>query len=87
MLALSSAYILLRPFFRLRPSLAPSSPAEPVPLEADAWELDLQGTDFPGSTPGMTQALREREHPHLRLKETVISVPRVEPGDQVYCEF
>ena len=84
MLALSSAYLILRPFFRLRPELA--ARGGDIPLEADAWELDLQGTDFPGSTPAMAQALLPREHPHLRLDKTVVSIPRVEPGDQVYCK-
>ena len=84
MLSLATAYIILRPFFRLRSELAG---AKDIPLEADAWELNLDGTDFPGSTPGMTQAVLSREHPHLRLDETVVSIPRVEPGDQVYCEW
>ncbi|KAH9935185.1 DUF1479-domain-containing protein [Epithele typhae] len=33
---------------------------------------------------GMTQALLPHLHPHLRLDETVVPIPTVEPGDQVY---
>ncbi|KAF9218717.1 DUF1479-domain-containing protein, partial [Gyrodon lividus] len=48
------------------------------------WELNLEGSDFPGSVPGKTQELNDDTHPHLRLAETMVSVPRIEPGDQVY---
>jgi len=34
--------------------------------------------------PGKTQELNEATHPHLRLAETMVSIPRIEPGDQVY---
>lgn len=36
---------------------------------------------------GKTQELNEMTHPHLRLGKTMVSVPRVEPGDQVYCAW
>lgn len=35
---------------------------------------------------GKAQVLNDKSHPHLRLDKTVTSIPRVEPGDQVYCE-
>ncbi len=87
MLSLATAYIILRPFFRLRPEHASkaSTPAE-IPLHADAWVLDLENTEFPGSTPGKTQAITPATHPHLRIDKTVVSIPQVSPGDQVYCE-
>ncbi|KAM5537853.1 hypothetical protein V8D89_008495 [Ganoderma adspersum] len=85
MLSLSTAYIILRPFFRLRSEYASkaSTPAE-IPLQADAWVLDLENPEFPGSTPGKTQAITPATHPHLRIDKTVVSIPRVNPGDQVY---
>ncbi|KAI0774861.1 DUF1479-domain-containing protein [Trametes elegans] len=85
MLSLATAYLILRPFFRLRPTLdaAVRTPAD-IPLDANAWALDLDSPAFPGSTPGKTQAITPATHPHLRLEETVVSIPRVEPGDQVY---
>lgn len=88
-LNLSTAYILLRPFFRPKPSalrLAGSSGTGAIPLEFDHWEVDLESTAFPGSEMGQAQVLSEATHPHLRLGKTVTSIPRVEPGDQVYCK-
>lgn len=88
MLSLATAYIILRPFFSLRPELASRvSGGADIPLEADAWVLDLDNPAFPGSTPGKTQAITPVTHPHLRIDQTVVSIPRVEPGDQVYCEL
>ncbi|OAX35739.1 DUF1479-domain-containing protein [Rhizopogon vinicolor AM-OR11-026] len=71
MLSLSTAYIMLRPFFR------------PGPVGGE-WELDLESNLFPGSVPGKTQELNEETHPHLRLGETMTSIPKIHPGDQVY---
>lgn len=78
MLSLASAYILLRPFFRPRDAASSS-------LKFDDWVPDLDSPAFPGSSIGKTQELNERTHPHLQLARTMVSVPRVEPGDQVYC--
>ncbi|KAF9019190.1 DUF1479-domain-containing protein [Hymenopellis radicata] len=72
-LKLSSAYILLRPFFR---------PSDSGRLSD--WELDLDTTSFPGARIGTTQELNPKTHPHLRLDETMVAVPKVQPGDQVY---
>ncbi|KAJ3505316.1 hypothetical protein NLJ89_g7485 [Agrocybe chaxingu] len=77
MLNLSSAYILLRPFFRPLNPLSDS-------LKFEDWTVDLDSSAFPGSSIGKTQELNEKTHPHLRLGKTMVSIPRVEPGDQVY---
>ncbi|RPD57920.1 DUF1479-domain-containing protein [Lentinus tigrinus ALCF2SS1-7] len=85
MLPLATAYVILRPFFSLRPELAGGfNDAADIPLDADAWVLDLDSSAFPGSTPGKTQAITPVTHPHLRIDKTIVSLPRVEPGDQVY---
>lgn len=76
------AYILLRPFFKPRLSASSSE----VPLGFEHWELNLDGTEFPGSEL-TAQVLTEKTHPHLRLDKMVTSIPKVEPGDQVYCTF
>ncbi|RDB20698.1 Uncharacterized protein YbiU [Hypsizygus marmoreus] len=76
LLTLSSAYIMLRPFFRPRSAHSTS-------LNFEDWEVDIDGTSFPGSGMGKTQELNETTHPHLRL-DKMVSMPRVEPGDQVY---
>ncbi|KAF5309928.1 hypothetical protein D9619_010556 [Psilocybe cf. subviscida] len=77
MLALASAYVSLRPFFR------PKN-AQSASLAFDDWTVDLDTPAFPGSSIGKTQELNARTHPHLRLGRTMVSVPGVEPGDQVY---
>ncbi|KDQ56262.1 hypothetical protein JAAARDRAFT_70590 [Jaapia argillacea MUCL 33604] len=74
-LSLATAYIILRPFFR---STSPTS------LKADDWVVDLENPTFPGSKITMTQALSNDTHPHLRLNDSIVSIPKVEPGDQVY---
>jgi len=77
MLSLASTYIILRPFFRQKPGVNGS-------LAFDDWELAIDDTCFPGSFMAKTQELSETTHPHLRLDKTMISIPKIEPGDQVY---
>lgn len=72
MLRLSIAYIMLRPFFRQKDG-------------SDEWEVDLEGTSFPGAHLGGKQFLSKGTHPHLQLDKTLVGIPTVEPGDQVYC--
>jgi len=79
MLSLASAYTILRPFFRPRVGLQSDS------LKFEDWEVDIHGPSFPGSGMGKAQELNIKTHPHLRLDRTMVSMPRVEPGDQVYC--
>ncbi|CAL1711617.1 unnamed protein product [Somion occarium] len=80
-LSLSTAYIILRPFFRPKPGRIVDGK---VSLTADDWELNLDGTDFPGSQMAKAQLLNEETHPHLRIDKAMISLPQMEPGDQVY---
>ncbi|KDR75460.1 hypothetical protein GALMADRAFT_247897 [Galerina marginata CBS 339.88] len=77
MLSLASAYVILRPFFR---PINPNSGS----LKFEDWVLDLESPLFPGSSIGKTQELTEKTHPHLMLGQTMVSIPRVDPGDQVY---
>jgi len=81
-LLLGSAYILLRPFFRplKRSGTEPNTPS----LKFEDWTVNWDSPEFPGSVLGNTQELNERTHPHLDLAKTVVSVPRVDPGDQVF---
>lgn len=79
-LRLSSAYTLLRPFFK--PKSADRSQAGY--LNAANWEPDLESTAFPGSVPGKGQEMNDETHPHLRLDRALIPVPTVRPGDHVF---
>jgi hypothetical protein len=75
MLKLATAYIMLRPFFRINPR------------DMDDWDVDVDSPVFPGSSIGKTQELNDKTHPHLRLDRSMVSIPHVAPGDQVYCEL
>jgi len=75
LLKLATAYLILRPFFRPRTSSS----------GLDDWVVDLESAEFRGSQMGKTQELSDTTHPHLQLSRTMVSVPRVEPGDQIYC--
>jgi hypothetical protein len=82
---LSNAYIMLRPFFR------PTVPEDSADiLDPKNWKFDISTADFPGIShaswgtgyigPSPTPQL----HPHLKLEETMTSVPKVFPGDMVF---
>ncbi|KAL4062880.1 hypothetical protein J3A83DRAFT_4107876 [Scleroderma citrinum] len=83
--AISNAYIILRPFFRPRPTVRLDALTV---FDPKNWELDTSTPDFPGIErcgtgfigPQPTPVL----HPHLRLKETMTSMPKVYPGDMVF---
>ncbi|KAF8886069.1 hypothetical protein CPB84DRAFT_1750031 [Gymnopilus junonius] len=80
---LSNAYTILRPFF------TPTVPVDSENIyEAKNWKFDISNPDFPGIRaheggfygPRPTPEL----HPNMRLTETMISVPKVNPGDTVF---
>ncbi|KAF3180646.1 hypothetical protein TWF106_006390 [Orbilia oligospora] len=68
----ATAYWFLRPFF---------SPPKHDPLSLDGWRLDLSTSRFPGSAQGRGQEMSDATHPHLQLQHSMVSAPRVEPGD------
>ncbi|KAG6816961.1 hypothetical protein H0H87_001275 [Tephrocybe sp. NHM501043] len=70
MLRLAIPYIILRPFFRLNSD--------------NEWVVDLNNPEFPGSLLGGKQFLTTKTHPHLKLDKTMVGIPTVNPGDQVY---
>ncbi|KAF8135193.1 hypothetical protein EV363DRAFT_1322754 [Boletus edulis] len=80
---LSNAYVILRPFFR--PTVPEDSPDI---LDPKNWKFDISTADFPGIFPldrGYKGPLpTPKQHPHLRLEETMTSVPQVYPGDMVF---
>lgn len=80
---MATAYYLLRPFF------SPKETSGPHFLSEDNWHLDLeQSTTLHGATPGCGQELNAALHPHLDLDNTMVHVPRVNPGDYVawHCD-
>jgi len=80
---LSNAYIILRPFF------SPTVPSNSKDIyDANNWKFDISNTDFPGTSlvNGKYAGLQPSPefHPHLRLDECMVSVPKVNPGDAVF---
>ncbi|KAG7416794.1 hypothetical protein ACKAV7_003577 [Fusarium commune] len=73
----STAYWMLRPFFK---------PTRNGSL--DGWKFSLDDDDgnvfLHGANPGTAQEHNPDHHPHLRLSETMIPYPTVEPGDTVF---
>ncbi|KAL5490042.1 hypothetical protein ACEPAI_4875 [Sanghuangporus weigelae] len=80
---LSNAYLILRPFFKLKKSLVTANSLDP-----ENWEFDVNTPDFPGifEKDGgfFGPRLTPESHPHLRLEESMTSVPIVKPGDMVF---
>lgn len=77
----SIAYVMLRPFFS--PPLAQDGKLASGWPDPSQWTLDTTSR-FPGSVGGASQELGDVAHPHLRLKECLVSIPRVYPGDGVF---
>lgn len=91
LLAHSTAYTLLRPFFTSKsPPTDPGAAAfEPGFLDARNWELEREPSAWlHGASPGHGQELRAALHPHLELARSMVHVPKVRPGDYVvwHCD-
>lgn len=85
MIQLSTAYLLLRPFF----SPIHNSPSHPHFLSADNWRLDTPASSvIQGAVPSYCQELSAALHPHLQLNRSMIRVPLLNPGDYLvwHCD-
>jgi len=91
LLQLSTAYMLLRPFF------SPKKPAQlgvgpqyqPDFLDSSNWVLDENvTTELHGAALANSQELNTASHPHLNLSNTMVHVPQIKPGDYVvwHCD-
>lgn len=89
LLQLSTAYLLLRPFFRPIKQPAQVSSREEY-LSVDNWEFagPNMTSELQGATPGHGQELSAALHPHLDLERTMVHVPEIKPGDFVawHCD-
>lgn len=77
-----TAYTLLRPLFRELKSRA--EVGHEAYLSPENWVLDTETTDFPGAPPARSQEFNDDTHPHLQLSRSMVSIPRVRPGDQAW---
>ncbi|QKX60558.1 uncharacterized protein TRUGW13939_07703 [Talaromyces rugulosus] len=73
------AYILLRPFFK-----APNSTKEEDIMDASKWTFDAETPWFPGTFRPDSQRLSVTSHPHLRLRDCLVHIPPMQPGDTVW---
>ncbi|KAM5355487.1 hypothetical protein ACJ41O_002133 [Fusarium nematophilum] len=85
MIRLTTAYLLLRPFF------APikSAPSHPDFLSPDNWALEQPTSSIiQGALPSYPQELNEALHPHLQLNRSMIPIPELNPGDYLiwHCD-
>ncbi|KAI1792082.1 hypothetical protein LXA43DRAFT_888111 [Ganoderma leucocontextum] len=79
---LSNAYTILRPFF------APKEGANPDSFDPNDWRLDTTSPEFHGIYSYRSGFVGPRPttktHPHLRLEQTMVPMPKVYPGDMVF---
>ncbi|KAL8778291.1 MAG: hypothetical protein Q9213_007478 [Squamulea squamosa] len=78
------AYMLLRPFFVPR-----KDEQDPEYLDLANWTLeDPVSSTLQGAVPASGQELNTELHPHLALEDTMVHVPKVQPGDYVawHCD-
>lgn len=73
------SYVLLRPFFK-----AVKNESDEGYLDPENWVLDIDGSFLPGTFPEESQFVSLRAHPHLDLKNTLLSMPDMSPGDTVW---
>lgn len=81
---LATAYLMLRPFFEpIRSNLDASDF-----LSTTNWRLAAPNSWLHGAHPGHGQELSASLHPHLDLASSMVSIPRVMPGDYVawHCD-
>jgi hypothetical protein len=70
--------MLLRPFFR-----PPMEEGADV-MDPETWTLDDKTGWFPGTFKTQSQRLSRVSHPHLKLEECLVHMPKVNPGDTVW---
>jgi hypothetical protein len=84
----ATAYFLLRPFFAPRTAIYDDSLTATAQWEAflseENWTLvplDKEDSILHGALPSYAQEINNLFHPHLRLGESLVPVPSLEPGD------
>ncbi|KAF4976962.1 hypothetical protein FZEAL_6432 [Fusarium zealandicum] len=85
MIRLTTAYLLLRPFF----TPVKSSPSHPDFLHPSNWTLEQPPSSIiQGALPSYPQELNEVLHPHLQLSRSMLPIPRLDPGDYLvwHCD-
>lgn len=86
LIKLSTAYLLLRPFFR-----PIKSSQDPAFLDASNWEISTESnitSELHGASLDHRQELNDNLHPHLAIDQTMVHIPKMYPGDFVawHCD-
>ena len=87
-LKLARAYLLLMPFFTSSQEFLHENDRSNW-LDVSNWHLQKEVTSvLQGAQLGNAQELNRDLHPHLRLDETMVHVPKINPGDYVvwHCD-
>ncbi|KAJ4270564.1 hypothetical protein NW762_002252 [Fusarium torreyae] len=83
---LATAYYLLRPFFTAKnpPPENRTGPEWEAYLAPDNWKLQSEPDSIiHGAVPGHAQRITETWHPHLHLRNSMITLPTLQPGDYI----
>jgi hypothetical protein len=88
LLQLSTAYFLLRPFFRPMKDSKDVSAEEYLAVDNWVFAGSEMTSELQGATPGHGQELTADLHPHLELETSMVHMPQVKPGDFVvwHCD-
>lgn len=93
LIQLTTAYFLLRPFFEPIKELPEGKEDQYTEefLAPENWRLiptERMTTALHGATPSRGQEMTEKLHPHLDLKNTMVHIPKIKPGDYVawHCD-
>jgi hypothetical protein len=92
LLQLATAYFLLRPFFDpVRSYRGFASGDSSQYLSSENWKLKTASemdSTLHGANPGSSQEFNDVLHPHLNLKDSMVHVPTIKPGDFViwHCD-
>ncbi|CAF3509009.1 unnamed protein product [Fusarium graminearum] len=84
---LATAYYLLRPFFTTKnpPPENRSGPEWEEYLAPENWKLQTEPDSIiHGAVPGHAQRITETWHPHLHLRNSMITLPTLQPGDYIF---
>jgi hypothetical protein len=77
----ATAYLMLRPFFAPETAINGDS-YDPTDNNMNVpWRFAGPTSVFPNSLPGCVQELSPISHPHLELEHTMVSLPKMYPGD------
>lgn len=88
LIQLSTAYLLLRPFFQPLKEVGQASTDEYLSMDNWRFTGSNMTSELQGATPGHGQELSSALHPHLELEKTMVHVPNIKPGDFVawHCD-